>query len=473
MAAPSAQTRPVGTMERYSVSRHNALFYIGIASYLTFQSSKGSFDRDSLESVLAAATEHTVARHGNLRKSLVDRTGPKPQWKDSERYLPKPRWVAASDVLTVLGEELRPPIAVDSGQFWRVSVVGDANDKDFSLVVAAHHGISDGKSSMVVLQTLAKHLALGTKEAMAADLSRDEGKNFVSLPVETICRGVKVPLRVLLWEAFENLLLPSFLRPYVSPKDYYVGSKLLPSDSPTFTSKPFTPDTLPATKLASLDLSPEEVKAVLAASKLNKTTLQGTLVAAAAQALATISAKAPSKIKVSSPVCLRSESGVPETEVVVCISSTDFETKLGPATPTPEAFWKSAREARDSVIKGKASSALYTLALLGYVEDDFDGFVLKSNLGVRNRKAASCEVSNAMAWTGFAPVTIKGSEWKVVGGGFSQSSSPMGSMINMSTVSVEGKLKIVAGTRDDGLVGAEELENVMEEMKRLLLSMSA
>ncbi len=468
-------------MERYSVSRHNALFYIGIASYLTFQSTKGSFDRNSLEPVLVAAIEHTVARHSNLRKCLVDRTGPKPQWKDvpnESTYLPKPRWVTGSDVLTVLGEELRTPFDVDGGEFWRVTMVGE--EKEFHLVISAHHGICDGKSSMVILKTLAKYLALGTKEAMAADfalgegksfVALGEGKSFVSLPVETICKGVKVPLRVLLWEVFENLLLPSFLRPYVSPKDYFSGSTLLPLESPTFTTEPFTPDTLPATKLASLDLSHDELKAVLAASKLNKTTLQGTLVSAAAQAIATILAQSPSKIKVSSPVCLRSESGVSESEVVVCISSTDFETKLGPSTPAPDAFWKTARDARDSVIKGKASSALYTLALLGYIGDDFDSFVLKSNLGVRNRKSASCEVSNAMAWSGFAPVQLEGSEWKVVGGGFSQSSSPMGSVINMSTVSVEGELKIVAGTRDDGLVSGEELEKVMNEMKRLLLLM--
>lgn len=326
---------------------------------------------------------------------------------------------------------------------------------------------------MVILQTLVRFLALGAAPKMTVELDSDSGKSFESNAVEKICKGVRVPISVLLWEVFENLLLPSFLRPYVSPKDFYAGSKQLPADSPTLGTVAFTKDTLPPTKLQTLTLAPEQLKSLLAACKRNGTTLQGCLVAAAGQAIATASAKQKStKVRVSSPVCLRSESQVPETEVVVCISSTDFDTKLASDRPSAQQFWETAQKARDSVIKGKATSALYTLALLGYVGDDFDGFILKAGLGTPNRKGATCEVSNAMSWSSFPEVTVGRSKWKVVSGGFSQSSSPMGSMINMSTVSVEGVLSITAGVRGDGLVEDAELKAVLDEMKALLLEVS-
>lgn len=145
--------RAVGNMERYSVSRHNALFYIGIASYLTLQATNGVFDYSVLEPQLKAAIEHTALRHGNLRMKLVDPRGPKPgfsRWEDDseddqEKFLPVPRYVASSNVIQELENELRTPFDVEKGEMWRVTVVGEPKGKEFHLVVAAHHAISDGK----------------------------------------------------------------------------------------------------------------------------------------------------------------------------------------------------------------------------------------------------------------------------------------------------------------------------------------
>lgn len=469
-AADTAGHRAVGNMERYSVSRHNALTYIGIASYLTFSAPGGVFDRAALEPVLEKAIQATALRHGNLRMALPDPRAPKPvfsRWSETSSHsgktVPTPRFVEAGDVLRVLEAELKTPFPVESGPLWRVTVVGVPGQSLFHLVVAVHHATADGKSSMVILQSLARALAGAS----------DAGEQFDSQPVEKICKGVYVPLKVLLWEVFENLLLPSFLRPLVAPKDYFAGSRQLPADSPTFSTEPRTPETIVATNLDILELSQSELASLLAACKRNGTTLQGALMAAVGQAIATKLAQKPTKIRIGSPVCLRSDSGVPENEVAVCVSSTDFDTRIKPDHPSSQTFWKLANDARQSVIKGKAGPARHTLALLGYVGDDFDGFILKAGMGTPNRKSATCEVSNAMSWNNLPQAKIGASTWTVESGGFSQCASPFGCMIYFSVVSVEGKLTMIGSIRDDGLVERSELREVLDEVKSLLLEMSA
>ncbi|KAI9024569.1 hypothetical protein DFJ74DRAFT_49683 [Hyaloraphidium curvatum] len=471
--------RPVGQMERYSVSRHNALFYIGIASSLTFRADGGAFSRDRLAPLLAAAIECTTLRHGNLRMVIVGPRTPAPafsRWEEDSppelRVLPEPRWVDGGDVLRVSEDELRTPFDAENGPLWRVCVVGAEGADEFSIVVALHHAICDGKSSIVVLATLARYLALGSESAMRAAVAADPNRDFESRAVELACTGVRVPVSVILWEVFENLLLPSFLRPYVAPRDYYAGRRLLPPDAPTFTTEPRTPETLIGVRLANLTLTKDETSALLAAARTNGTTLHGALVAAAAQAVCTASARRPAKIKAASPVSLRAESGVPESEVAVCISSTDFECRLDPVPLPATGLWDLARAARASVAQGRQSSALFTLGLLGYV-GDFDGFILKAGMGTPNRKGGSVEVSNAMSWDGFDPVRLGEGEWRVSGGTFAQSASPMGSLFYFGAVSVEGCLSLTASCSADGLVEEGELEEVVAEMGRMLAVMRA
>ncbi|KAF9564689.1 hypothetical protein EC968_004437 [Mortierella alpina] len=397
---------------------------------------------------------------------------------------------SAPELGRVLEREHNLPFDLSNHEspLWRLVVVPIEDDpSSFYLLYTFHHVIGDGRSAMALTEQLIEQLNLQaqtthltTARASSPELTipvRSPKPIPASIESRTNCYP---SLRTLLFEATRAVLLPAFVKKSLETR-YWAGevdsSLQVPNE----------------TELAYLQLSPEETKRILCATKTRQTTVQSILAVAAIFATKSVFMsgndleggsvikreieKADEAIVFSTPVSLRQllqDPIAPEEQGNYTSEILHNNIRVSERS----SFWDMARVYRAQVIEATTTPAglrellehFGMLSLLSTKDGGWEKFMASKVTKDQHGRKASVKLSNlGSGWAaGPKDQTLENEFW-AQDAVFSQSSGVTAAALTMSVATANGVLTVVTTWQKAAFKERARGELFVSEFKRILM----
>ncbi|CAI7650671.1 unnamed protein product [Penicillium glandicola] len=455
--------RPVGRLEQYSTSRHQAGFYLNVAISATY------FLPDSfvlpVKDYVYQASEAAIAKHPSLSAIVADDHTQDPYFVrlpriDLDQVVSfqdrKPGLLGTEadgeptpdlDLQTLLATQHNTPFRAPNA-FWRLCILLDIEDeRQFTAAFVYHHAIGDGTSGKAFHQTFLR--ALGTID------SPDQTKSIIKPP------------RLPLLPNIEHMHPMSLSLPYLAKKIFqakiysrrptglWTGSKVLIPSQTRLRLVPFSK--------------------LLVAAIRDRCRQEGTTITALLQTIVARSIFAhipPEFTRLACAGALSSRRWLSDviTDESMGVWVQDYEETYSRAivAPSDGSFpWAEAKRSRktiQSVLKMKGKNA--STSLLQFV-DDFQEELCLSKVGKDRDK--SFEVSNVGVLDPQRDPNLP----SIKGVVFSQCASVMGNAIEVSVVTGGDGCLVLAISWQQGVVKADLVNEIIESTKQDLYSIEA
>ncbi|VDC01356.1 unnamed protein product [Peniophora sp. CBMAI 1063] len=459
-SAPGTEVlRGPGLLESMSTVRHSLGFYTAVCCVGRFSTASPGAAIPTL-SLLYNALHEVIAQHPPLSLSIQDEFSPSARFVripsfDLERLLhvePLRDEVTRERALTQVIEARLSTRFSDLGvlPLWRLVVFlpSDATDavapSEVDIALFVHHGIADGGSAVIFMQTLLT--ALNTAASQ---------QPFNSLGT------IATPPRATLLPSLESL--------HTLPVSFFtllgvIWRMVFPASRAGFwTGKPVSrPEDVVRTRQAIHVFSAETAAKLLAAARAHKVTLTPLLEALVARALFdTLPADGTAnRLVASCPINLRAFMPEQKSAMGVFVASDDHEFLRGGVEAD---VWKEAQRAGSQLAstlgyikKGKHVN-VGMLRYVGDMRQNFEGKVGKP-------RDHSFEVSN----TGAVDGSGGQGPWSITQLLFSQSGSITGAAVTFSVSSIKGGPVTVAVSWVEGVVDETVANRSLEKLVSLV-----
>lgn len=442
-------------MEMYSVARHQLGFYHSVVSYLRFRIP--SFSLVDWQPRLEAALRATIEAQPRLRLQ-VDLSRKEPVYvvlpTDAFETLPV-QIVERIDDDDDAEEEFLERVLTDETNrgfrqnsralLWRVVLIVSSNGEIVDLLFTYSHAIGDGMSGMAFFTTLLR--CLSGKDTPTFPLTNDRPANEL-LP-HKLPSASSVASQVI-----ENLLLPSFARPYFFPKTFWAGNTPLKGNEPIRTR--LVSFALPAAALASLHGN----------CRRERTTIHTALMSSLLLSLAETFAQKDLELQCSTAVNTRRfcHPVVANEQIGVFVSSASSRHFLPRREQLVDLFWPLARQIKEQ-IDGEIEHGIIPLVQMLKFVSDWSALLVRQRQTLPNGHQNSVEISNILRWT----FDTTGQAWSIVHGGFVQSANIIGAAFLASVVTVNDILKVYISFQEHSFPDVERVNVMKHRMREMLL----
>ncbi|KAF9282002.1 hypothetical protein BGZ68_006275 [Mortierella alpina] len=494
--------RPVDHLERYNVTRSNLNIYHNVVVGNKLHSRRPTEHIPPLADASGDACTSSdwaqlfvhpiswlIEQHPTLSVVIGDHLSAKPMFLHLPQVDLQPliRVVpvkSASDIGQVLEKEHNLPFDLSNYDIplWRLVVVPIEDDpSSFYLLYTFHHVIGDGRSAMALTEQLIEQLNLQartrnltTTRACFQDL-KIPIRALKPVPASIESRiNCNPSLRTLVFEATRAVLLPAFVKKSLETR-YWAGE---------FDSSLQVPN---ETELAYLQLSPDETKRVLCATKTRQTTVQSILATAAIFATKSVfmsgdvdeTEKEDEALVFATPVSLRTliqDPIAPEEQGNYTSEIMHNNIRVSDES----SFWDMARVYRAQVVDATSTPAglrdllehFGMLSLLSTKDGGWEKFMASKVTKDQHGRKASVKLSNlGSGWA--TPAVAKDQtmerEFRVQDAIFSQSSGVTASALTMSVATANGVLTVVTTWQKAAFRGRARGELFVSEFKRILM----
>ena len=446
--------RLVSPIEMYSVARHNLDLYKCVTLNLRFQAA--SFSLTEWTSRIERSLRFTIDAHPRLRlqvdlsrkqalfvrlpmtvfETLPMRVVHRTSRDDADEAC----------LMETLENESNTSFTYDRcSPLWRVVLIVASDSDIFDLVVSFNHAIADGISGMAFWTSFVE--GLSGKSTVTYSLEDD-------LPSYQLLPSSLPPIRSLILQVIEKLLLPSVLSKYFFPKTYWTGD--------------IRPTGLESnrTRLVSLDLPSSAMELLHKKCHVERTTIHGALFAALLLSTAEIFGKGGMEFFCSTAVNVRSfcHPVVSNRQMGVFVSSADSSHHIPAGRDLIEQFWPLARQIKEQITREIAQSTLPMIQSLKFVSD-WDKLLVEQRKTLPNGCAYSVDMSNLLRWS----LESDDPSWRILHGGFTQSASMVGSVLSASVLTLNGVLKVNICFQESRFDSIDKVKQMKDRMRAYLM----
>ncbi|KAG0030665.1 hypothetical protein BGZ82_007333 [Podila clonocystis] len=489
--SPLPLVRPVGNLERYSMSRSNAGFHynviVGTRLQLQPQGSGPTVPQDVTQwlKLLTGPLTWLVQMHPSLSVVVDDHLSSYPSFLrmpavDLSKVVRVTSIQNSNDVTKVLEEEHAKAFDFTDRKvpLWRLVIAHVVKDDSFFVLYVFCHNIADGRSGVAITEQLVERLNF---EATNTSPTTETLATLVLSPTDPMPEPLEnrancyPRILTLVKEAVTALLLPPVLKKAFEKK-YWSGEFDVTLETPH------------ETQVGYWCLTEQETKQVVHAAKIHNTTVHAILFSASVFATKAVflskknyvnEKSTPSTtddaLVFTSPVAIRDlihppiarhDQGCYSSEITTRDIRIDLET----------CFWTLSRQLRDQIVEqtqtpGGVRRLLEHVGLLQFLPNHRGGWeeFLRSRVAKEQHgRQSTLELSNVgRAWEqpkGDGSVVFKARE-----GIFSQSAMVTGPAILLNAATANGVLTVVGTWQRATFSGREKGERMMSEFKRVLV----
>ncbi|KAG0030556.1 hypothetical protein BGZ81_002513 [Podila clonocystis] len=441
--SPLPLVRPIGNLERYSVSRTNAGLYYNVVVGTRLQLLPGTQGSQTAPKdpaqwlkLLTGPLTWLVQKHPSLSVVIGDHLSSHPTFLrmpsvDLSKIVRVTSIDRSHDIPKVLEEEHAKPFDFTNHDvpLWRIVVAHVAEDDSFYLLYAFGHMIADGRSGVALTEQLVERL---NYEATIAPPTEALSTTVVSptdpLPEPLEKRANCYPsIPTLVKEAVSALLLPPFIKKAFEKK-YWAASVFA-------------------------------TKAVFLSNKSNDKELSTT------DDMLVFTSPVATRPLLTPPID-KYDQGSYTSEIVTRDIVIQLETS----------FWDLSKRLRDQIVQGTQTPGgvrelLEHIGLLQFVPNHQGGweeFLRSKVTKEQHGRGTTLELSNVgRAWD--QPKDDKAMVFKVQEGVFSQSAMITGPALMLNAATANGVLTMVGTWQRAAFSGRERGETMLNEFKRILL----
>ncbi|KAF9021477.1 hypothetical protein BGZ52_001703, partial [Haplosporangium bisporale] len=274
--------RPMGNLERYSMSRSNVDFHYNVVVGIRLQQQpQGSGPQTTPQDVkwfelLAGPLAWLVQKHPSLSVVVDDHLSPHPAFLrmpsvNMSKVIRVTTIQHSNDVTKVLEEEHAKPFEFTdhSIPLWRVVVAHVTEDDSFFILFVFCHNIADGRSGVAFTEQLVERLnfeATRASSIIAHPMVVTSPTDPMPEPLEQRVNCF-LSIATLVKEAISTLLLPALIKKALE-KAYWAGEFDVTLEAPH------------ETQVGYWHLTEEETRRVLAAARKHSTTVHAILFSA-------------------------------------------------------------------------------------------------------------------------------------------------------------------------------------------------
>ncbi|KFH62586.1 hypothetical protein MVEG_11979 [Podila verticillata NRRL 6337] len=489
--SPLPVVRPIGNLERYSVSRTNAGLYYNVVVGTRLQLQPGAQGPQTVPQaaqwlkLLTGPLTWLVQKHPSLSVVVGDHLTSNPTFLrmpsvDLSKVVRVTSIHHSHDINKVLEEEHAKPFDfTDHGlPLWRIIVAHVTEDDSFYILYAFGHMIADGRSGVALTEQLVERL---NYEATNASSTTETLSTIVVSPTDPLPEPLEKrancypSIPTLVKEAVSALLLPPFIKKAFEKK-YWAGEFDATLEAPH------------ETQVGYWRLTEQETKQVIQAAKTHNTTVHAILYSASVFATkAVFLSQSQDKANLSttndalvftSPVATRPlltppidkyDQGSYTSEIVTRDIHIQLETS----------FWGLSKALRDQIVQGTQTPGgvrdlLEHIGLLQFVPNHPGGweeFLRSKVTKEQHGRGTTLELSNVgRAWD--QPKDKSQVVFKVQEGIFSQSAMITGPALMLNAATANGVLTVVGTWQRAAFSGREKGEAMLGEFKRILLQVT-
>lgn len=501
--SPLTLVRPVGNLERYSMSRSNADLHYNVVVGTRLQQQPQSSGPQTIPQdaqwlkLLAGPLAWLVQKHPSLSVVVDDHLSPHPAFLrmpsvDLSKVVRVTTIQHSNDVTKVLEEEHAKPFNFTdhSIPLWRIAVAHVKEDDTFFILYVFCHNIADGRSGVAFTEQLVERL---NYEATRAS-SIMTHPTVVASPTDPMPEPLEQRVNcfpsipTLVKEAIFALFLPAPIKKALEKK-YWAGEFDVTLEAPH------------ETQVGYWRLTEDETRQVITAARKHRTTVHAILFSASVFATkAVFLSKKNSNnddddkdddkqssfstsgdaLVFTSPVSVRNLTHPRiDRHDLGCYSSEMTTRDIRIALDT--CFWDLSKTLRDQIVQGTTTTGgvrrmLEQIGLLQFLpnhrggwEEFLHGRVNKEQHG----RQSTLELSNVgRAWEQ-ANKEDKEKEklavFKVVEGIFSQSAMITGPAVMLNAATANGVLTVVGTWQRATFSGREKGETMMKAFRRILI----
>ncbi|KAI9289892.1 alcohol acetyltransferase [Umbelopsis sp. AD052] len=463
MANVSANSRPLGLLEKYQIGKRLANCYgtVTLTVNLHHATSRPAQDENSWYLAKLTPAIHQICNEQPYLVSVVaNYNTPEAHWIQLEN-------IDATDIVVSKTISLQDPTAVESliaqqcndafdlndttKPLWRLCIASDPQDLNRCIIVLAwDHVIYDGISSTIFFDRFLELLNTTTETESSETTFSVKAIRKMPLPYDQRSPPTPKLITEVVPKAFTELLLPSFIT-----RRSQVGLWRGQHKAKEETHK---------TRVRIIEIDTESLMARCKAE--NSTPHCAVHVAAIMAASSELMGNA-TKLSFKTPINARGlcNPAIPQNEIGNFVGS--FETTV--TVPLKRSFWDESRVYRAKLKDGKynAGKASAYLAYLGSFPEEYKKYSKspfeKHELG----RGGGIELSDLALWKN---QTGKG-QWNLEKATFCQSINVYDTPLTMNSVTVGNKLRISI-TWQDGATDADKVDNFVKKVNQILIEQS-
>ena len=447
--------RVVSPIEMFSVARNKLGYYKAVVFYLRFQTA--SFSLSDWKLRIEKALRLTIEAQPRLRLQVdLSRTQP--------FYMILP--ISVFDTLPIRiiertsdddddEDEFLNKIVEDeantgfvynqSSPLWRIVLIVPSESDNFDMILTLNHAIGDGISGMGFFTTFVD--CLSGRSTQKFSLDNDQ-------PSDELISPKLPPPPSFLLKILQKLRLLNFFNQYFFPKTYWTGETRL------------TGNESHQTRLLSFKLSSEELDLLHKKCKEEQTTIHAGLTAAILLSITEVFAKRNLEINCASPLNIRRfcHPIISDQQMGVFMSVAESNHYIPYVQNSVDLFWELAREIKQQINQKLEHSALPLIQSLKFVSN-WEDHLRNQRKVLPNGYQHSIIVSNILRWS----FESNDPSWKIIYGGFTQSSNITGSAFLVSIVTVNEILNVYFGYQEKCFENVEQVQLMKERAKQFLV----
>ncbi|KAF9312541.1 hypothetical protein BG003_006156 [Podila horticola] len=494
--SPLSLIRPVGNLERYSMTRSNVGFHYNVVVGTRLQlqpqrSGPQTVPRDTAQwlELLTGPLAWLIQKHPSLSVVANDHLSPHPSFLrlptvDLSKVIQVTSIQHPHDVTKVLEEEHAKPFDFTNHSLplWRIVVAHVTEDDSFYILYVFCHNIADGRSGVALTEQLVERLNYEATTALSTEtLSTIVVSPTDPLPEPLEKRANCYPsISTLVKEAVSALLLPAVIKKAFEKK-YWAGEFDASLEAPH------------ETQVGYWRLTEQETKQIVHAAKTHNTTVHAILFSASVFATKAvflskkndddddankekpIYSTTDDALVFTSPVAIRdlihppiarADQGCYSSEITTRDIRIDLET----------CFWDLSRQLRDQIVQGTQTPAgvqglLEYVGLLQFLPNHpggWEAFLRGRVAKEQHGRQSTLELSNVgRAWE--QAKDDKKLVFQVQEGIFSQSAMITGPAVMLNAATANGVLTVVGTWQRATFSGREKAERMMSEFRKVLV----
>jgi hypothetical protein len=263
------------------------------------------------------------------------------------------------------------------------------------------------------------------------------------------------PLSSFVYQAIEKLLLPKVVSRFLFPKSYWTG-----------THQMTTPD-INRTRLLSLTFEADFVDTFQQRCRTEKTSVNAALLATLLLAITSVSTRKDTEFFCNTAVNIRRfcQPPVSNQQVGVFVSGADSTHYVPHTERSTRLLWPLAREVKEQINEQIDTAVLPLIQSLRFVSNWF-AFLKDQHETLPNGLQHSVDISNLLRWNFEESLD----QWKIIRGGFVQSSNIVGSVFTLSAVTVNGVLQLYLTFQEKVLQEmGQDINQIMRCMREMIM----